>query len=353
MPAGAPNFDPTAMSFSVRTPLGEDAPLDQTAQAQSAWTRYWWGEEAKHFLDYIFANDRDFREVLNARYSFVNGPLAQFYRYSAGSRCSGNVTYFNYNAPDPLFNPAALPANLLPHDATHWTQVADRGPHAAGLLTMPIFLTKYGSRRGRAHVLYNAFMCRDFIASNVELMPSTEPNLMLRQGCATCHATLEPLASYFTRIVESDWTFLPATNFPLNNMMCANADPTRIPRYCATYYDPAFTTGQRAWLRGAYPDMVGAPAMNATHADQGPAGIAAYLTGSTLFASCAAQNVAASFLGRPLGPDDATLQQSLADSFTQNSYHMRSLVRALVRSDAYRHANDLSSTAWRAAGGGQ
>lgn len=33
--------------------------------------------------------------------------------------------------------------------------VADRGPHASGILTMPIFLAKYGSRRARAHVVYS------------------------------------------------------------------------------------------------------------------------------------------------------------------------------------------------------
>src|SRR5205085_2747774 len=94
MPGGAVGFDPTAMAFPTHTPLGFDAPLDQTQQAQSAWIRYWWGQETLHFLDDVIVNDRDFRDVLTAHDTFVNGPLAQFYRNIAPATCCGNGTSF-------------------------------------------------------------------------------------------------------------------------------------------------------------------------------------------------------------------------------------------------------------------
>jgi len=82
-------------------------------------------------------------------------------------------------------------------DAARWEKVDDRGPHAAGILTMPVFLAKYASRRARAAAVYGAFLCKSFVSDHVDLKPSVEPNLMVREGCSTCHATLEPLAAYY------------------------------------------------------------------------------------------------------------------------------------------------------------
>src|SRR6185503_13715216 len=115
------------------------------------WSRAWWTEEAIHFMDDIFVGDRDFREILTSKATMVNGPLAQFYTSVAPATCCGNGTYFGYSEPEPLFDPKNLPSGLLPHDTGIWKRVDDRGPHASGILTMPIFLTKYGSRRAKAH----------------------------------------------------------------------------------------------------------------------------------------------------------------------------------------------------------
>jgi hypothetical protein len=342
MPGDGPGFDPGAFVLPTRTPLGYDLPLDSAGQAQSAWSRMWWSQEVVHFLDHLFREDRDFREVLTARYSFVNGPLAQFYKALAPTSLGTAGLSFAYANPEPLFDPAALPPRLLPHDVTVWEKVADRGPQAAGLMTMPAFLTKYGSRRARAHVLWNAFACRHFIAGNVQLAPSTEPNLMVRSGCQVCHATLEPLSAYFARIQESTWTFLPGPYFPVENAKCAAADPTKMSGACKTFYDPAFSTPKAAKLRGAYGSIA--------NAEAGPAGLAAELTESSDFQACAAQSVTESFLGRSATPDDASLLRDLARTFVASGYRMRALVAALVRSEAYKKANNLSSSAWREEG---
>jgi hypothetical protein len=280
----------------------------------------------------------------------------QFYKSVAASTCCGNGINLGYLAPVPLFDPAALPTDLLPHDATKWELVNDRGPYSSGILTTPVFLTKFGSRRARAHVLYTAFECRDFIAGNIQLLPSTEPNLMIRDGCSTCHATLEPLAAYFSRITENDWTYLPATTFPVLDPACANvgADGGVQPYNCANYYDPAFTNQMTGTLRGAYPDTYangtyGPPVTH--HADDGPAAIATVLTSDPGFPGCVAQNVASAFLGRQLTADDAAFQESLAQAFVAGNYKMSALVTAVVKSDRYRASNNWTSTEWREAGG--
>ena len=87
----------------------------------------------------------------------------------------------------------------------------------------------------------------------MKLEPSTEPNLMKRSGCNTCHVALEPLAAYFTRVQESDWTYLPEANFATKmSTKCVNADPTKMSGSCKSFYDPAFTDKTQSLLRGAY-----------------------------------------------------------------------------------------------------
>ncbi len=317
--------------------------MDQVSQAQDDWNVFWWSQEAQRFLEHMVTDDRDFREVLTARDSWVNGPLATFYRhYAQANCCSGAALNLGYVQPEPLFDPARVPTSLLAHDTTTWTRVTDRGPRAAGILTMPAFLTKYGSRRSRAHVLYNAFMCREFAADNVQLMPSTESNLMIRPGCAACHATVEPLAAYFTRVAENDWTWLPSTQFPTMNPMCGGTTAAAMNASCRSFYDPAFSTASMGMLRSAYG--------SAANTEAGPIGAGRAISQSADFASCAVTNVATALLGRTLEADDDALKRSLTQSFSASNYRMRALVRAVVLSDAYRNANNLNSDAWRQEG---
>ena len=373
MPGAGPGFDNAAFKFPSRVPIGWDAPFDQVDQTQAGWARMFWGQEFVHFLDDILTSDRSFKEVLTGHQSFVNGPLAQFYRDVAPGQCCGNGVYYGYNEPVPLFDPTKIPASVTPFDVNAWTKVPDRGLHASGFLTMPVFLTKYGSRRARAHVLWNAFACKDFIAGNLSLKPSSESDLTKRDGCNTCHATLEPISSYFARVQESTWVYLPPDKFPvtpgkpffdsnpdLKYQGCIRDFRTNAPDggpppisngACSNYYDPAFTypaygdagiVDGSTTLRGAY----ASPA----NADAGPEGFAAYLTSTSQFETCVAENVTSAFLGRTLTSDDETLSSTLAYIFFKGDFHMSDLVRALVKSDAYKAANNLSSTKWREGG---
>jgi hypothetical protein len=325
VPGAGPQFDPPAFVMPTHTPLGPELPYEATPQPAGAWEKLWWSEEAKRFLDKIFAEDRDFREVLVGRGTEVNGPLAQFYRFFASATCCGVGADVGYANPEPLVEPGSVPGALVPEDTATWMPVADRGPHAAGILTMPIFLTKYGSRRARAHVAYSAFLCKDFVADSVKLAPSDEPDLTKRPGCSACHQTLEPMAAYFTRVAESDWTWLPASTFPTRG--CAG----RPQQVCKQVYDPAFDA-----LRGAY----AAPA----HAEAGPAGLAREIVDAPEFAPCVVQNVAQALLGRALAPEDDAWKTQLVKKFVDGGYRMRALVRAIVTSPRYRAGNDLRSS---------
>ena len=323
LPSSSFQNESAAFVMPQRTPLGTTMPFEANPQTPASWIRLWWGEEANRFLDDIFSADRDFRDVLTSRTTQVNGPLAQFYRFLAGASCCGPGADAGYSQPDPLFDPAAVPSALVPEDTATWLPVADRGPHASGILTMPVFLTKYGSRRARAHVLYNAFLCKDFIADSVKLSPSDDPDLTKRPGCSSCHQTLEPMAAYFTRIQESDWTWLPASIFPMTQATCKKK-PSGL---CKQIYDPAFDK-----LRGAY--------ASPTHAETGPSGLAQDLVTAPEFAPCVVENVAQSLLGRTLAPEDDAWKLQLVKTFVDGGYRMKALVREILKSPRYRAGND-------------
>ena len=347
MPGDGSGNDVRAFVFPTRMPLGLDAPLAASAQPESSWHKLWWSQEAVHTMGKLFAEDHDFRELLTGKWTYVNGPLAQFYKSTAPATCCGGAKAFGMlEETEPLFDPSAVPSSLAPHDVATWEKVDDRGAHAAGILTMPAFLTKFASRRARAAALYSTFLCKSFVAGNVMLTPSTEPNLMKRDGCSTCHATLEPLAAYFSRVVETDWTYLPASALPVDNSRCKKNPQGLLPGFCNAYYDPDFSDAANGVLRGAY--------ASSEHVESGPVGAAAAITSAPEFASCAVERVTSSFLGRPLTADDEALEKQLLGVLTANGFRLRPVVRALVESPAYQHANNLSSTVWRgdATGGG-
>lgn len=342
-PGDGPGNDPRAFSLPTHVPLGLERPIGGAPQSTSSWYKLWWSEEAKHFFGRIFGEDRDFREVLTSRSTLVNGPLAQFYRAGARASCCGREKSLGMaEETEPLFDESGLPADLPPEDAATWKVVNDRGPRAAGLLTMPIFLAKYASRRARAAAVYTSFLCKQFVAEKAELTPSTEPNLMIRPGCASCHATLEPLAAYFSRVEETSWVFLPQKQFPVQNPVCKQNAQGKAPGFCDFFYDAAFSNKTIGMLRGAY----ASPA----HAESGPAGAAQDLVKTPEFAACAVERVASSFLDRPLGDDDAALKKSLITTFVAGGYRMRPLVRALLHAPAYGGSNNLAPDAWRKAG---
>ncbi|WP_437688160.1 DUF1585 domain-containing protein [Sorangium sp. So ce176] len=344
LPGDSSGRDPRAFSLPAHLPLGIEAPIGAAPHTISGWHKFWWSQEAIHFMKHVFGADRDFREILTGRYTFINGPLAQFYRSSAPAACCSLHKSFGMREDEaPLFLPGAVPPVVAPHDVSDWTFIPDRGPRAAGIITTPVFLAKYASRRARAAALYSAFLCKSFMAEHADLPPSDEPDLMVRPGCSSCHARLEPLAAYFTRVEETTWTYLPASRFPIENPVCKLNAEGKTGHSCQRFYDPAFSSRERGVLRGAYasPD----------NAERGPAGVAADLTRMPEFASCAVERVTESFLGRPLRDEDEALLRALRERFVSRGYRMRSLVEAIVRSPAYARASNQRPALERAGGG--
>jgi hypothetical protein len=340
IPAAGPTNDPSAFVLPTNAVLGQGLPFGTATVARSSWSRFWWGEEAVQFLERTFAEDRDVRSLLTGKNTWVNGPLAAFYKHQFGAAWgNGREQSFGYAAPNPVIDPAAIPS-VAPQETDRWEYVASRGPNAAGLLTMPIFLTKYATRRARAHAVYQAFLCKDFVAGNAPIMASEDPDLAKRPGCASCHATLEPMSAFFARTVESSWIWLPEERFPVDSTTCRKASNGAVNANCPTFYDSLFATTTKSYLKGAY----NAPA----NADRGPAGLGADVAASPEFARCMVTTVADALMPGRLDEDhDAALASSLTKAFVEGGYRIRPLLRAIVTSKAYSSTNNLASSLWR------
>ncbi len=322
-----------AFVSSRNTLLGVDDPTDSQSFEYRTWQSLWVAQEPQVFLYNLFLEDRDFRELVNAKYSYVNGPLAQFYKLSSRS---------NWNDKDlgatSLPSPDAMPTDLIPQQVMTWRKV-DTGVSSAGLLTMPLFLFKYATRRARAHAVYSMFLCRDFVApAGLMLPPSKENDLMKREGCAACHQTLEPLSAFFARWAENDWSFIDPKLYPALNPTCKQTNGS-IPASCTARYDNIFSSSTSGMLRGAY--------ASTGNADVGAAGMAEYLIQRADFAPCVAQNMAESFLGRSLGTEDSLLRDEMTAALVENGYKVKPLIKVLLKSQQYRSANNLASQVWR------
>jgi hypothetical protein len=103
-------------------------------------------EQLLRFTDDVVRNDRPYTDVLLAKDMEINGPIAFWLRNQ--SQTAGNLLYAgpqqNYQVPN------------LPFGAA-W-QAVDRGARHAGVLSMPGYLVKFQSNRGRANRFYNAFL---------------------------------------------------------------------------------------------------------------------------------------------------------------------------------------------------
>lgn len=139
-------------------------------------------ESAPRLVEHVVMNDLPFTEIVTADYQVVN---------RVGARAWGLSDY---------------------DDGGQEWQVAhfDDGRPTAGVLSDPFVFTRHAStlsnaNRGRANAISNALLCYDFLNRDIELDasidladPDVVANAVVDNGaCASCHQTLDPLASFF------------------------------------------------------------------------------------------------------------------------------------------------------------
>lgn len=160
-------------------------------------------ESALRLIEHVVTNDRPYTEIVTADYLLANAEVAAVW---------GN-----------------LDVTGADWQVTAWKDARPR----AGILSDPWLYTRYQSTpsnkgRGRANAISKALLCYDFLSRDVEIDsninladPAVVDDAVVKNAaCASCHQTLDPLASffqdYFPIVVPQQLVEYPfAKNFPI------------------------------------------------------------------------------------------------------------------------------------------
>lgn len=290
-------------------------------------------EDLNQRVFHVINQNLSYIELLTGRTAFVNGPLAHFYKYMI--RIPAHVRY----------NDLPIDPDLLPDipftDMDTWIPV-ELGPEQSGILTSPVFLTKFQTNRGRANRFYNAFMCQPFQPPDDGLpgldVSDVTLDLAQRSGCKYCHTILEPAASHWGRWAEYGAGYLEPERYPQYNPdceWCALSGNSCSPE-CARYYvvDPLNSEEDPyiGWLK-PYEFLQGEHHSNL---EQGPKLLVQTGLVDGRLPKCVSSNTATWLLGRNLQLDEARWVDELAIGFTSTEYDYKELVKMIVTSDLYR-----------------
>ncbi len=300
-------------------------------------------EQTLRFIGEIVQKDRPYTEILLSKEFPVNGPIAHFLKYQ-------RETNFNFIYAREL---NFTPPNLEFEQRDRWVTVTvpdrPRKVKYSGILTMPLYLLKFASNRGRAHRFFNAFLCTYFETPPGGIPPANdkchaEPNLMKRCGCRYCHQTLEPATAYWGRWAEAGFAPLNPDLFPKKDNKCKDKKYENTFRCKRFYFTPKSKSDEvfRALLKSyVMPNRQEDKSLvqrMEKNIDEGPAGIARKAISSGDFARCTVKKIWTWLMGGPPHPQLKSKIDELAQQFAKNGYSLKKLIRTIVTSPEYRPA---------------
>ncbi len=190
-------------------------------------------EQLLRLVDQVTVGGRPYTDVIGTTNVSVSGRLAFWKQYLSPMNNQYALIY-QMNDPGETFVPAGQlngqPGQLpvADYNDRNWYPVAQTPGHA-GVLTLPVYLLRFQSNRGRANRFRNAFLCNYFVPPDqlTDAPPACSPttnDLMNKCNCRLCHATLEPLADHWGRFSMQGLSQLTADGgFP-------DFDPTCVPK---------------------------------------------------------------------------------------------------------------------------
>jgi hypothetical protein len=259
------------------------------------------GEEPLRLVEHVIMEDRPYTEIVTGAYTMADPVVARAYG--------------------------------LPYDpagpAWQETHYGDGRPEAGILSSTTYFLRHISAganwNRGRANAVANALLCYDFLDRDVTIDTSinlADPEVVrdavvANAACASCHQTLDPLASFF-------WGF--KGNQVINN----------IDAYPYTNFDPA-NTGR--WRQTSKRD----PAFFGSAGD-GLDQLGQRIAEDPRFSMCAARRFYAFMAQTELDAVPLALASRLQEQFIASGYSGKALARAVVLSDEFlaSHATDAA-----------
>ena len=271
-----------------------------------------------------------YTDLLLSTKAWQNGPIA-FWKTHLADNLGYTVTY-NKADPDEEVADKAF-------TDTDWTLVDRKGLHA-GVLTMPGYLLRFQTARGRANRFRIAFTCEYFVPP-AELQPAegcseSSSDLTQRCNCQYCHSKLEPLAAFFGQFTEAGTTLMSDLSlFPRMNEDCKG----KTTQYCKRFY----VTDEDAHNPGALMPYQFAN----VHADieqnleDGPRALAQAIIDDGTLAHCTVRKLFTYLVKRDIRAQGAeseelALLEELASGFTASSFSLPWLVREIVSLPQYR-----------------
>lgn len=296
-------------------------------------------EQVLRFVDEFSSGARPYSDILTAKTIHYNGPLVHYFKYLAQRQTLGRTQ----NAHTP--SDGALP-NLKYTDTDTWVAVEREAPHA-GVLTLPSFLLRFQTNRGRANRYRIAFLGEYFqppSTKDVNCSPESD-DLTQRCVCRNCHVALEPIAAYFGQFVEagsmSVRDFAQSYATPAE---CAQVIAPRSTGYCDRFYsvvpdlqDPDI---RRYRLKALQYADAKHPSIQ-PHFDEGPAAMARADIMSGAFHEVAVEHLFEFLMKRPPNLDPTSVDYEgetlaeIAKEF-QATDDFRMAIRRLVELPLYR-----------------
>ena len=281
----------------------------------------------------LLDEDRSYLDLFQDDVGFVNGPMVHFYRHLTGK------------SDDVDFAPGQVDLARLPDldflDADTYVEV-DLGAQHSGVLTSPAWLMRFQTNRGRANRFYNSFLCQPFQPPDGGLTALDDPNpsldLTKRDGCAYCHALLEPAAAHWGRWPEAGAGHLGALDYPAFDADCEACAMwnTSCSERCDDHYlvDPIATEEFEylGWLL-SYEFLEDRYWPNV---EEGPELLVAETVTDGRLPECVATRAAEWLLGREMEDADRPWIEDLSDHFVASDFRYRELVKEIVTSDNYR-----------------
>ncbi|MBK7857039.1 MAG: hypothetical protein IPJ65_00185 [Archangiaceae bacterium] len=300
-------------------------------------------EQLGRQVDKVSTGGKPYTDLLLDTKADVNGPINQWKKTFSQNYSLSRV----YSPPD---DAEALSPTLEFSDTDTW-QTVDRGPMHAGVTTLPGYLLRFQTNRGRANRFRIDFECQVFTPPSDIEPPGTGgcvadgTNLTNRCTCRYCHQKLEPLAAHWGQFSEAGNTFLAAMpgsgvasagKFFKKATNCVGSNSA----FCNRFYVTA-TDGDNPGALLAYqyadanhPDITAALA-------GGPRKHAMEIIANDTFGKCAVKRVFKSFVKRDMrvegaATDELDLLGSLSTGFKANNYALPWLVEQVVSLPQYR-----------------
>ena len=279
-------------------------------------------ERVRHMLQ----SDGSYIELLFDQRMYINGASTHFFRHIAQFNSA------SYESPIPI---EALPE--LDYSDQNWTEILLSEEHA-GVLTSPGWLLRHQTNRGRANRFYSAFLCKEFVPpdggiSGLSGNANPTPNLILREGCAGCHARLEPWAAYWSRWSEASMTYQHPDEYPAYLEECAQCNVTNsCSKHCRDHYLIEQTHPDESPYLGWLNTYAFLTEEKREHPDFGPTGWVNQAANDHSFTTCSVQN-ASHWLLNWDDPNEEALAQWTSNFSAELRY--KEMITLIVRSPEY------------------